>query len=246
MAAIAYVKPVEYPSRGISIEGAEKTSELFAEALKRANKELAAEGVVVLLKDPVDHTKNLTLWIQKDGVERPISIFDLKALDEVSLKSVEAMATEIVLKVKQHVTAEKTKGILISTSGSKFDGRRLENHELAIDVAGYITVDGNRLLHGGSKYVIPAERWSSYTVIRFLEDGDLLWPFDDYDLARENEKGACIDLTTVKKLSAEELMERSREGAVGYHGSYFVCERPTLKPEDKQRLYTELCKFPVP
>lgn len=234
---ISTVIPVQYPAQGGPVSEAQ---EVFERAFQEANALLASRGIQVVMKQQlpleprsaaVDYTRNLLLAIVQEGEERLIDILDLKALDEVSLKSPAFLRDEIVQKVEQHLLAERTPGILISKSGSKFDVRTLAHHTLGIDKEGFLTLNERRLLSGTWK--IPAEVLRSYTIIRFVEENGVVVPFDDYDLARANHKGASIDPSKVVHLE---------EGDEGYY-SY---ERPDWTEEDRRRLDLKFREILIP
>lgn len=237
---------------------AEQIDNLFKSALNQANGLLAKEGVNVFFeqhvpKDPIpkwiDHKRNLLLGISQGTHKEPIDIIDMKEIDETLLKSADTLAKEIVLKVKQHLAAKKTQGILISSSGSKFDIRKLTKHQVAIDTQGYLRIDDTRLAYPTQKgnWILKAENLRSYTIIRVIEEKEgIIRLFDDYDLKRANNLGMITNLSKIITLATKELLEESQGDANDYNGKYFIVERDTLTWETKQGLLDMLNTFASP
>ena len=230
------------------------------QAIENANKLLDGNEVAVvfiqqLSPEPPERPKlldaryNMLLGIRMNGQEEPIDMIDLKALDEISIKSEDDLATEIVHKVKQHLAAKKMAEIIFSTSGSKFDTRLLKNHTVSIDEADYLTVDNHRIAIETSNkeyWVLKAPNLRSYTIARLINEGDKVRIFDDYDLVRENKTGMLIDVSKVHNLAIEQLVERSRPSAESYSGEYVLVERDEITQHTAHRLYEILSKIPAP
>lgn len=170
-------------------------------------------------------------------------------MDEISIKSEEELASEIVLKVKQHLSAKKIDKMIFSTSGSKFDTRLLKNHDVSIDTADYLTVDNRRIaIETDNKeyWVLQASDFRSYTIGRLIDEGNKIRLFDDYDLCRENKKGMLIDASKVHHFAIEQLVERSRQAAKNYNGEYLLVERDVITKQTQERLYEILLTIPSP
>lgn len=149
-------------------------------------------------------------------------------------------------KVRQHLTAKKTQGVIFSNSGSKFDSRNLDKHLIGIDDKGYLTFNDRRVVFISDKGWTPlkAERLRSYTMMRFVEENDGVRIFDDYDFIRRNEKGMFID-SQLMKIPLEALGP-DQQDAKHYDGYYFRVQRDILSPSLKERLIEEIHKFPNP
>jgi hypothetical protein len=225
------------------------------DVLKEANKILNEEGWHVLFLEHVpsqplvrgiDPKLNLLMGIRSNEGTEPIDIFDLKALDEQSLKPKELLIEELIAKVRQHLTAKKTQGIIFSKSGSKFDSRNLDKHHVAIDDKGYLTFNDRRVVFISDKGWSPlkAERLRSYTIVRLVEENDRVRIFDDYDFIRHNEKGMFIDFQLMK-VPSEGLGPDQQDGK-NYDGYYFRVQRDILSQPLKEKLIEEIHKFPDP
>lgn len=235
----------------------EKTDTFLKEVLKKANEALEKRGVEVVFLDHVPHQssingvdpkQNLLLGISSTERTEPIDILDLKALDEQSLKPVDLLAEEVIAKAEQHLAAKKTDGILCSSSGSKFDIRRIENHRVSIDSKGYLTIDEKRIYTMLDKSYMPikAERLRSYTILRFVQENEKrIRVIDDYDFIRLNSKGMYFDLAP-KILSPNNVIEELKQDAKEYYNYYYEVERDVLTPSMKDKLLAEVIKFPAP
>jgi hypothetical protein len=233
---------------------------ILDQAMEMANLTLDSEGAKVIFlqqlspKPPespqsLDVRYNMLLGIQMGGQEEPIDMIDMKALDETSVKSAEDLAQEIGAKVKQHLAAKKMKGMVISSSGSKIDTRGLKNHHVSIDEADFLLVDGHRLAiqtENKEFWVLRAPVFRSYTISRWVNEGNYIRAFDDYDLVRKNGKGMLIDCSKVHRLAVEQLVERSRGAAKSDSGEYFLVERDEMTPHALKRFYTILSEIPSP
>lgn len=244
-----------YPLTGISPD--EMIDALFREALKQVNEELKSLEVTVFfmghdLAKPVpalvNYRENLILGIEYKGQKRPISIFDLKALDEKSIKTVEDQVNEMKNKVLQHLAATKTKGILFSSTGTKFDSRVLQGHQVLIDEKDYLIVDGHRIAYpipNGSFLVLKAGRLASYTMIALVnEDPKRIRMVDSYDLVRLDNRGMYINVETVHQIAVEALLKESQEEAIGYTAGYYLFGRDQFTDQLKERLYNVLTSLP--
>lgn len=221
--------------------------QIFDEAIKLANKELEKENAVLFFKnqvpvDPVtttiDFKRNILLGIKIGEQEEPIDIIDIKALDEVSIKPKDALAEEMIQKVRQHLLAKKTEGIAISSSGSKFDTRKLQNHTFEIDAQGYARIDDKRIVTPtqNGQWVLKAQSLRSYTILRLVEDDQKVRLFDDYDLVRQNNKGMFVEPAKVNKFALSEIEEGARKDAEIYEGGYLSLGRDEMTQDLKNRL----------
>jgi hypothetical protein len=198
----------------------------------------------------IDPMRNLLLSLRFKDREEPIDILDLKALDEASLKPLELIVEEVIAKVHQHLTAKKTEGIIFSSSGSKFDLRKLENCVVAIDDKGYLTIYGKRIVVSSrDEHIVPikAERMRCYTIMRLILDEEArIRIFDDYDFIRLNEKGMCIDSTVVHTFALKQIASEFREDAKDYDKVYFEVSRDRLTPSLKDKLFEKILEFSSP
>lgn len=215
-------------------------STMLSWILKRANNVLEKKEITVVFLqhvpqqpgiDVIDPKRNLLLAIQtKDGAE-PIDILDLKALDETSLKPEDLLVEEVIEKVRQHLAAKKTQGILFSSSGSKLDQRLLDENQFAIDGNGYLRLNGNRLCVSVSdteSKPLQACQLRTYTIIRAVLEGHCVHLFDEYDLVRLNKRTMFIDLTVVHH---------------DPEGSYYFLERGASTPFLNAKLEAWFQKF---
>lgn len=255
--------PVQFVNHGHkSIEALEKSEAYHTlnQAIEISNKMLDQDKVWVTFiqqlsphppekPELLDPQYNMLLGIQIGDRQEPIDMIDLKALDEKSIKSAEGLAQEIVQKTKQHLAAKKIKEILISSSGSKFDTRKLQEHALSIDEADFLLVDGHRLAietEDREYWVLRAPVFRSYTISRWVNEGEKIRAFDDYDLVRRNSRGMRVDVSKIHDLAIEQLVERSRAAAQNYANGYFLVERDQMTRDTIQRLYTILSEIPSP
>jgi hypothetical protein len=246
------VRFVAHTQKNIETLKEEEAYHMVNQAIDISNKLLDADEVSVIFiqqlsPQPPEKPKvldaryNMLLGIRMGDQEEPIDMIDLKALDEVSIKSVDDLAKEIVHKVKQHLAAKKVAEIIFSTSGSKLDTRLLKNHTVSIGAFDYLTVDHRRIaVETGNKeyWVLKAPHFRSYTIVRLINEGNKIRVFDDYDLFRENKKGMLIDVSKVRHLAIEQLVERSRPAAESYNGEYFLVERDEIT----QNIARHLCE----
>lgn len=255
--------PVQFPFHtDLSIESLaeDEAFHILKQAIESANQTLASKEITVvfikqLSRDPpktpeaLDVQYNMLLGICIDGHQEPIDIVDIKALDEKSVKSPEDLAQEITQKAIQHVAAKTTTGIVFTDSGSKIDPRLLkENHQLSIDTAGYLQVDGHRLgiQEEQGFRVLKAAAFRSYTISRWIEEENRIRIFDDYDLVRTNRKGMYIDLSKVHRFAVKQLVESHRESANGYQNGYYQIHRDTMSPQTLTKLRQMFIKIPSP
>lgn len=227
----------------------------FDAALVRANEELAEEGTVFYLhqlpREPVsecvDPERNILLGVRTaKGGEEPIDSIDLKGLDESTLKSLDALAGEIVQKVRQHLLARKTEGILFSASGTKFDTRMVPRDTLGIDAQGYLRIHSCRVLYGEKPpfLVIKAEIFHSYTVCRVIAERGCVRLFDDYDLVRRNCRGMVVQTSGRMWAPPRDLQEAFQEDARVYDEDYVHLTRDELTPQNKEAIIKKYRLFP--
>lgn len=255
------VRFVAHTNQSIETLKTGETNRLLDEAIETANKLLEHDGVVIIFikqlsptppekPELLDARYNMLLGIQSGDQQEPIDMIDMKALDEVSIKSKDQLATEISRKAKQHLAAKKIKKIIISSAGSKLDTRSLKNHTVFIDADDFLLVDGHRLAtqtENHEYWVLRTPVFRSYTISRLLEEGNKIRLFDDYDLVRENLKGMLIDVSKVHHLAKEQLVERSRRAAENYNsGEYFLVERDVMTHDTVEWLNSILSTIPFP
>ena len=231
-----------------------QVQERFDEALRLANAELGEDTTVCFIsqwpKEPVgdflDPDRNVLLGVSTNEGDEPIDIIDLKGLDETTIKPVDALAHEMVLKVTQHLVAKRMEGIFISRMGSKFDSRCLTQHRFGCDEKGYLLLEGCRILYqqGREFRVIKAEVFHSNTICRLIEEAGGVRLFDDYDLVRRNCRGMFISTTGHMRVYADRLTDVFRADAVGYQGDYLQLERDELTEEVKARIIECYRQFP--
>lgn len=261
------VTVVTYPETGIHLQTRADALSHFQVALDAANQELS--GVCTLIfadayfppygtdEDPEKApVHNLVLRMKHMGGEEPIDIFDLKALNEGFIKTCDDLKNEMVAKARQHIAAKQVSGILFSTSGSKFDVRRLDDSStLSIDVHGYLRFANQRLAVKSNDFFYPikAANLRCYTILRLMqrEDG-VIRLFDDYDLVRKNNRGAFIDPRKPYTLGLDQIAKSSVtnatifEDAKSYQGQYLLFERDELTAPEKQELLQTLQQWPIP
>ncbi len=241
---------------GLSNEGAYN---ILFQALELSNKKLNEEGISVVfieqvspqaLKNPqLLDTQYILLGIQKEGQQKPIDVINLRALDEISIKSQEGLVNEIVNKVRQHIAAEKIKEIIFSSTGSKLDTRLLTTHTVVVDGQGYLTVNQQRIAIKTDQKdykILEALALRSPTIIRLIEENDKILFLDDYDLVRKDEKGMCIDTSKTEKIASGLLGSKDRHNAKGYSGRYFLLEEYKISKEIADQLRDVLSKIPPP
>ena len=231
----------------------EEIQACFDEALALANEELEEAAVFYVHQFPrepvkkcVDPDRNILLGVRTACGEEPIDIVDLKGLDETTIKPADALAREIVLKVKQHLLAKKTDGIIFSSTGTKFDPRFLGIHRFGMDEKGYLLIDNARVLYGNEKVfrVIKADVFHTYTICRVVAEGSGVRVFDDYDLVRENNRGMFVDCKSRMWVPPKNLLEEFREDATAYKRDYVQLKRDELTPELKGRIIALYRQFP--
>ncbi len=248
-----------WPLRGTPVSKTTDCQNFLDEILSKVNEVLNREDLHVqfLAHVPdqpsvtgIDPMRNLLLSLRSQGREEPIDILDLKALDEASLKPLELIVVEVIAKVYQHLSAKKTEGIIFSSSGSKFDLRKLKKGDAAIDDKGYLTIYGKRVVMSSQdEQVVPikAERIRSYTIIRLIQDERFrIRICDDYDLIRLNEKGMYIDPAGVHTFALEKIASAFRDDAKDYNGKYLEVSRDRLTPSLKDKLLKKMLEFPSP
>ncbi len=198
------------------------------------------------VEECVDPARNILLGVRTDTGEEPIDIVDLKGLDESTIKPADALAREIVLKVRQHLVAKKTEGIVISSSGTKFDPRFLGIHSFGIDGQGYLLIDRCRVLYGDESpfRVIKAEIFHTYTICRVIAEKGGIRLFDDYDLVRRNNLGMFVDTSSRTWVTSIALMEEFQADARAYEEHYVVLMRDELTPAKKESVIDCYRQFP--
>ena len=260
MAVTFFETQVPFAKTGIPISLSQKQiDEMFKRAMNTASEELKERKVSVVfieyanqqpISSPIDYNCDLLLGIVQNGQTEPIDIFELKALDGQSIKTEKDLADEIVKKVEQHLIAKKTKGILFSASGSKFDTRKLdEKWRFGIDEKGYLTIAGHRL---ASKSINDrynptlAESINSYTVIRLVfEEPNKIRLLDEYDLVH-NQSCMYINVEKTHDIAASKIVKRKRVDAANYQGDgYYLLERDVLTHDRKKALSKVLMTFPL-
>ena len=254
--AIGNYPRVEFVSVGTPQEELSPTSiqERFVEALSLANEQLEREAIVYYIdqwpEDPVgdfiDPDRNILLGILTQNGDEPIDIIDLKGLDETTIKSVDALALEMVLKVRQHLVAKKTKGIFISRMGTKFDHRFQMFESFRCDEEGYLRFYDCRLLYLQKMHyrVIKADEFHSNTVCRILDVPLGIRLFDDYDLVRRDHRGMFIETDVKIRIPLEDVAKMFRVDAEKYQGFYLILERYELTHEEKEWIIARYRKFP--
>ena len=248
-------KPVEFVARTVKyVETLEKgeAEAILDKALESANKRLSEDGIQVFFEKQIS-PYNMLLSAKWDNVHEYIDTIGMDALDELSIKSVDTLAEEIVQKTKQHIAARKTNGILFSVSGAKIDTRFLADHYVSIDkynyYTDYLSIDGHRVaikVENNEYRPLTASTFRSYTIIRLVNEGKKIRPFDDYDLVREDKKGMVIDVSKVHNIAIHKLVERARKPAEDYKGGYYLLERDEMSPDVIKHLYTTLSRMQAP
>ncbi|MES2344895.1 MAG: hypothetical protein V4494_03030 [Chlamydiota bacterium] len=238
-----YVQPVQFVEVGIPLERSNVMA-LLKRAVAQANL-LLGEDIVELDENALAGG-NYLLSIKT----RPIDIIDPKAVDEKSFKPEDRLAGEVVAKVKQHLLAEKTEGIFISSSGSKFDARQLRGHEFFIDEAGYLVLDDHRVCIATAEntfVVLKAEQFRSYTIHRLVNEDLNVRFFDDYDLVRiGSNKGMKINVSRAVSLAKEQIALKNQADAETYQGQYFQLYRDEITGNLLYTLNDILRTFPAP
>lgn len=228
------ITPASFSQQGnVHVEDV-SVNDFMNETLVAVNDQLKERNLQLRFSDILSGGNYLLVLKEKDCPERPIDIIDPKALDETSLKSKEELVTEIINKIDQHLLAEKTEGIFISSSGSKFDVRNLKDHHFDIDPEGYIRIDGYRICvnRGENRYIIlKAEQLRSYTIHRLVKEGEGVRSFDDYDVVRLNGGGMFIDTTKTIKIDQE---------------NFFPLLRDSLTPELRDNLRNWFAHYSAP
>ncbi len=192
-------------SENISIDSlAEGQLPLFLQkAIDIANESLTEDGLAVVFMEQLrDHNMLLGLQLLGSQEREPIDIIAMKALNTRNVKPENVLAEEICSKVKQHLIAKKTHGIIFSSSGSKFDTRLLPNHQIAIDKDGFFTVNGRRIaIEAEGEYrEIKAHIWRSYTIIRLHKEENYILGFDEHDLVRKDREDPLVAIDVSKVL----------------------------------------------
>ncbi len=238
------------------IESYSKCKQLLDNALEKANKQLKDVKVVFLNQLPetpnsegIDPKRNVLLGIETSTGNEPIDIFDIKALDEQSLKPLNLLTEEIVTKVQQHLTAKKTQGILFSSLGAKFDLRQLKKHTVTIDDKGYLLIDSHRVFVKTQENKIrplKAQSFHSYTILRFISFQEKIRIIDDYDFARTDQKGMFISTTESITFAKENILPEFQKDDKNYSNGYYALNRDQMTPSLMGNLYEEIKAFPPP
>jgi hypothetical protein len=134
-----------------------------------------------------------------DGTEMSIDIVTPRNWTDngTEMKEVSSLAEEIKDKVNNHLQAARVEGILVSSSGSKFDVRCLKNHICSIDSDGYLTIDDHRILYSKSEpWILEAKSIRSYGIMLLIEDGDAIYITDRNASMRPDRVGMQITCQT--------------------------------------------------
>ena len=250
-----------WPQHGqvlISEKTLNESLQFLQDILQKANKVLAEEQVQVVFldhipKDPpitggIDSQRNLLLGIRQGKTDEPIDIFDLKALDEKSFKPLDILVKQLIYKVREHLAAKQlaNRGILISSSGSKFDCRLWEGSFNWTIKKGYLCLGDHRLISlGSSNTPIKAEFLRSYSISHIVRIGNEAHFFDEFDFLRtQGARTMFVDLKQSQRISADTMRPELQKEAEAHDGEYWILQRGPRTPQLDQQLKEFLLKYP--
>lgn len=198
--------------------------------------------------DLIEPQYNQQLGLKIGSEVEEMGMVDPKTIDGKHLKSPEVLAEEIARQVRLHLTAKKVDEIIKFQNGYKLDTRLLKQHVITLDDDGFLNVNGLRLVAKVETGFWPlrAQVFRSSSIGRWINEGDDIRVFDEFDLIRPDRKGMLIQLSKIHRIAVDQLVEQHREEGAKYSGLYYGVERDILTDRQIESLTKISQEFPEP